>query len=229
MIGRLYKEGIISIQVIHNMLLSLFHFHDYERKKKFTTNITPEEIESIIVLWNYIAENLKNSKNAAERVYYEEYMYLFEQIRKINKNSRIDFLLMDVFENRGDATDPIEDDPDAEEIGDWEEELNNEEEKISKYMNEYLEHHLVERTTNQLVNESINLNTNIQNIILFTLENIDKSSILRILWRVFLTDKLVKADVVMGEINNMLKKADDWELDIPDFAEKIQTFRSWIL
>jgi hypothetical protein len=114
MIGRLYKENVISINVIHHILLSLFHFNEYESKKRFVNHSAPEEIEAIIVMWNYISEDLKNSKIEAERVYYEEYMYLFEQIRKINKDSRIDFLLMDIFENGEGEEENEENEEDAE-------------------------------------------------------------------------------------------------------------------
>lgn len=244
MAGRLYYEKVISINVIHNMLLSLFHFHEYERKRRISANIASEEIEAMILLWNYINENLKNSKNEQEREYYNEYIYLFEQIRKINKDTRIGFLLMDIFDGNGGndscnekeklnnvnkAEEERGEGGEGDEGNDWEDNINEEENKITKYMTDYLEHQQIERVVNQMVKAGINLNLYVKNMILFSLENMDKSRILRTLWRIILSDKMIKMDSIAKIVSEMEAKADDWELDFPDFMEKLTTIRGWIM
>lgn len=232
MAGRLYSEKIVSIDVIHNMLLSLFHFHEYERKKRMSQNIASEEIEAMILLWNYIGENLKNSKIEQEREYHKEYLYLFERIRAINKDTRIGFLLMDIFEGEGEEEDDEAEataDEDAAEGDDWEENLNEEENKISKYMTDYLEHQQMERIIQQVMKSGININLYIKNLITFSLENMDHSRILRTLWRIFISDKILKMDAVMKTISEMGANADEWEIDYPNFTEQIATIRGWIM
>jgi hypothetical protein len=230
MIGRLYQEKIISINVIHNILLSLFHLHEYEKKKRFSSNITTEEIEAIIVLWNYISNDLKTSSKQEDHKYYGEYMYMFEHIRRINKDSRISFLLMDVFENNPNNDEINEIDNHKEEIeNDWESDLNNDESKLSKYMNEYLEHQQIERITGQLIKTFTCLNIYIEKIILFTLENMDQTQIIRSLWRILISEKIIKIDGFMKKYNEMMNNADDWEIDFPDFSDKLSTIRTWTL
>ena len=228
MIGRLYQEKVVSINVIHNMLLSLFHFQEYEKKKRFSTNIATEEIEAIIILWNYISNDLKTSNKQEEQKYYEEYMYLFEHIRRINEDSRISFLLMDVFEKNNpdlNETQDLEEEVD----NDWEKDLNNDELKLSKYLNEYLEHKQIERITGQLVKTFSSLNLYIEKIILFTLENMDQSQIIRSLWRILISEKIIKLETFMMKYDEMMNNVDDWEIDFPDFSDKMSIIRSWTL
>jgi hypothetical protein len=228
MIGFMYKEKLVHAKLMHVILLHLFQYSDVSHTGKIGT-IYSEEIESIIILWKFFAKSLKESTNEKDRGYYDDYIQLFEIIRNHNKDQRLNFLLMDIFESSGSpSSDAVEESksPDENVDDDWEEELNKEEELVMDSMSELMESRNIEQFIDKFSKIPNNFNKNTKSLIVFTIEHIE-NSIFRTMWRIVLQQKHTSHNHVLSVAQKLLDNASEWELDIPEFADKCREFIQW--
>jgi hypothetical protein len=232
-IGIMYHEKMVSSKLIHVILLKLFHYDEIQQTGRIS-HIHDEEIECLIILWKYYAVELKEKANTneKERVYYDDYIRLFEIIRDQNTNSRLNFLLMDIFDSNNSAAASAmgvqnKNQDHDNDNDDWEKELVEEEELVTDSMNELIESRNIEQFIARFARVHNAFVKNVKELILYTIEHYDES-VLKSMWRIVLREKHLSRDNVLTVSNKLMEKADDWELDISGFTENCREFIQFI-